>query len=502
VSSFWQIGALLCLLLASVQSQLVAPAKVDNQNITATAGNPTNITCRSYGNPISLCIWERFSPDKTRTSSTMVSYTEGADNSTASLPGYFLHGDLKSGECGIHKPNISRLDTSSWQCTLFTEDQVYRGSMHVDVVNKPDPPRFTPSKLDDLIDGETVGQGGSTLTCYSSYGLPPPTFKFFLDDEPFEGDLFPVNTTEDANGDTYTYQQLRNQHFTWRENGKKLRCVIVHDMITESDIKEASIPIIIKYKPRSEQNTATLYVPFLGKEQTNLSYTFYANPKPRIFWEIDGVGISAGFSTDDRRMEALGLEDLGLGKWQATLRVRKIDRADIRRRFILKTENTIGKQDFEICLTQNPSRQGLKCSNTPLFLQVPSPRPPVISGPHGDEEEEPEDADDHDDFRSAYESGNHREYSLKEKLRLVQRQMQSLRDQESRLRVQLQRLKRPKSLEAQSEDVVVSDSSSVQTPSSPSFVIGAAGPEHSEVKVESAGIYIKRKPGTSNSQSS
>ena len=69
-------------------------------------------------------------------------------------------------------------------------------------------------------------------------------------------------------------------------------------------------------KPRSEQNSVTLYVPELGKEQTNLTYTFFANPKPRIFWDIDGVAISAGFSTNDRRVEALQLEQVGVSEYR------------------------------------------------------------------------------------------------------------------------------------------------------------------------------------------
>ena len=111
------------------------PALVNETKIVATAGTPTNVTCESFGNPINLCIWERFSPDRTK-SSTVVSYMEGASNSSESLPGFYLTGDLKSGVCTVHKPNISRVDTSTWQCTLFTESQVYRENVHVDVVSK------------------------------------------------------------------------------------------------------------------------------------------------------------------------------------------------------------------------------------------------------------------------------------------------------------------------------------------------------------------------------
>ncbi|CAG7832259.1 unnamed protein product, partial [Allacma fusca] len=65
-------------------------------------------------------------------------------------------------------------------CTLFSETSVYRGLVEIKVVNKPDPPRFIPSDLGDVTDGETVGTGGTALACYSAYGLPPPTFQWFL----------------------------------------------------------------------------------------------------------------------------------------------------------------------------------------------------------------------------------------------------------------------------------------------------------------------------------
>ena len=67
-----------------------------------------------------------------------------------------------------------------------------------------------------------------------------------LGDEPYEGELLPVNSTEDGEGNIYTFQQLRNQQFSWKDNGKKLRCVIIHDMIDEDDIKEVSVPITVR----------------------------------------------------------------------------------------------------------------------------------------------------------------------------------------------------------------------------------------------------------------
>ncbi|CAG7824401.1 unnamed protein product, partial [Allacma fusca] len=129
-------------------------------------------------------------------------------------------------------------------------------------------------------------------------------------EDPYQGELFPVNTTEDADGNTYTYQQLRNQHFDWRDNGKSVKCIISHEMITDGDRNEAVLPLNIRYKPRAEQNSLNEFIPELGSRLTNLTYSFFANPKPWIFWEVDGVRISAGFSSPDRRMEALHLEEV------------------------------------------------------------------------------------------------------------------------------------------------------------------------------------------------
>jgi len=43
-----------------------------------------------------------------------------------------------------------------------------------------------------------------------------------------------VNTTE-TGGVSYAFQELRNHAFTVADNGKKLRCVVIHETITDED---------------------------------------------------------------------------------------------------------------------------------------------------------------------------------------------------------------------------------------------------------------------------
>lgn len=66
----------------------------------------------------------------------------------------------------------------------------------------------------------------------------------FLDNEPLTEGLSPINTTIN-NRISYTYQELVNHRFTWKDNGKKLRCVLQHDALGSNDQKEATIDLDI-----------------------------------------------------------------------------------------------------------------------------------------------------------------------------------------------------------------------------------------------------------------
>ncbi len=81
-------------------------------------------------------------------------------------------------------------------------------------------------------------------------GLYYPLFIYFLDNEPLTEGLSPINTTIN-NRISYTYQELVNHRFTWKDNGKKLRCVLQHDALGSSDTKEATIDLDISCEYKS-----------------------------------------------------------------------------------------------------------------------------------------------------------------------------------------------------------------------------------------------------------
>lgn len=98
----------------------------------------------------------------------------------------------------------------------------------------------------------------------------------FLDNEPLTEGLSPINTTIN-NRISYTYQELVNHRFTWKDNGKKLRCVLQHDALGSNDQKEATIDLDIS----CEYNFPYMFLLNLKKRERthkSASCTFSASP--------------------------------------------------------------------------------------------------------------------------------------------------------------------------------------------------------------------------------
>jgi len=73
-------------------------------------------------------------------------------------------------------------------------------------------------------------------------------FLVILDDQLLTENLSPINETKQSTSSgeiVYTFQKLTNHRFSYRDNGKKLRCVVVHDALNENDKKEVSTDIRI-----------------------------------------------------------------------------------------------------------------------------------------------------------------------------------------------------------------------------------------------------------------
>jgi len=187
---------------------------------------------------------------------------------------------------------------------------------------KPDPPAFNVkgTQLSDLVEDDPNRAGPSrseaSVTCYSSKGEPKPTFQWFIgkpkalllsflfhiqvdhesnstlinsssfslhcpvfskttynfsgsvnyyvflvaDDEPITSNLGPLNETRSGDN-TFTFQDLVNYRFTYKDNGKKLRCTVVHDALTDQDKKDVVRDIVVQCK----EITAEIFIIFKHK---------------------------------------------------------------------------------------------------------------------------------------------------------------------------------------------------------------------------------------------
>jgi hypothetical protein len=60
--------------------------------------------------------------------------------------------------------------------------------------------------------------------------------------------LGPYKNITDTSKNVWTFQDLKDYRFTWKDNGKPLRCVQEHDALSDSDIKEVSSTVVVKCK--------------------------------------------------------------------------------------------------------------------------------------------------------------------------------------------------------------------------------------------------------------
>lgn len=133
-----------------VHGQRSSPAKVAHPLVQSHQGKETRLLCAtSLDNSSDLdiqskegltrvrhCVWERLQARNEQPLIINFNDINSQPGLYSGVSGYSYSGDgFPEGDCGLKISFVKPDDFAKWQCTLITDDKVYRGN--VDLVRKP-----------------------------------------------------------------------------------------------------------------------------------------------------------------------------------------------------------------------------------------------------------------------------------------------------------------------------------------------------------------------------
>jgi len=353
-------------------------AQVPIPEVIARTGYSANFTCESYREPLAVCLWER------KGSPFFLSFLPGTDRSglpSSTAPGYSYTGDgLDRGSCGLVISIVKDEDRAQWECKLvpFT-GQPFTGMVDLKILKKPSRPHLDDegNRLKNLLDPEVsrVDQG-IDLTCYAEGGQPQPQFKWFI------GDMEIVNrspvldrTTNDSRN--FTGQKLTGYTFTREHNGLDVRCVLIHETVSEYEQQDytASQRVIVQFPPRAVDRFSPAYVTGVG-ERAIIAVNISSNPSADIQWL---VGNDPPLAPDNTRPRYQAHRPIAFanhsGLFEYRLEIFKLEEEDLEKTYRLRAHNQLGAPiELEIRLsTASPEAAGLSAGGiVGLVLGIPA----------------------------------------------------------------------------------------------------------------------------------
>lgn len=117
------------------------PATVTTPTVETGQGKEARLACvipsNSTTSSIRFCVWERLQQRSTA-HAFIINFNEinSQPGLYSGVSGYSYSGEgFPEGECGVKISFVKNEDLAKWQCTLITDDKIFRG--YVDLVKKP-----------------------------------------------------------------------------------------------------------------------------------------------------------------------------------------------------------------------------------------------------------------------------------------------------------------------------------------------------------------------------
>lgn len=334
-------------LLVFVYSQACLTAHVDvsMRELMVLPGQNATFMCR-VSVPLQYCRVEIpglgvFNLNKKLSTKDVVYYGEG----------------LEAGQCGFIINRVREENNGQVKCSLGleTESSESVGKMELIVARAPKDPELDISRGTDSL---RVYKINDILhaSCIVRDGRPVANISWYLDDEPILGTHMPT-VIDLAKENLQSKIQNISRQLQASDNGKHLRCVASHPAYP-SGTRQTQRLLDIKYAPLP-QDTIDKFGYTIG--QTGIiKVEIEANPKPQLEWTIDGQRIKEGGNDLTGRIEAETARDLGRGRYEAVLKIARIQKEDTEKEYILTAYNNMGNQNYRIKISTSPEPEGLE----------------------------------------------------------------------------------------------------------------------------------------------
>ncbi|XP_025830987.1 fasciclin-3 isoform X2 [Agrilus planipennis] len=335
------------ILLFVVQGSLSVLVEVTPKEVVALPGQNVTFLCR-VGVPIQYCRIE-IPGEQTLNLNPALRPKGGI--------AYYGAG-LQAGQCGVTIDHVKEINNGLIKCSLGiqTEYQEPFGEMRLTVAKAPRAPQL---EISTGTDNTNIYKVGDVLRAYCIVrdGRPVANISWYLDDMPILEDLTIPTITDMAKEELYSIEQNLTRTLVPSDNGRSLRCLAEHPAFQGVN-NLASRQLNVKYPPLPLQSPIDKFGYEIG-QMGIISIEFEANPKPHVEWTIRDNRLREGTSDISGRIEAEVVEDLGKGRYRATLRIAAISKQDTETQYVLTAYNDMGSQDYSILISTSPEPEGL-----------------------------------------------------------------------------------------------------------------------------------------------
>ncbi|ODM98239.1 hypothetical protein Ocin01_08438 [Orchesella cincta] len=169
----------------AAHAQGATPAKVDVPTVHSTVGNEAKLLCSlseennetssssTSASPLRYCVWERVDPASSSSQTTLILNFNDINSQPgifSGVSGYSYQGEgFREGECGVKIATVKTEDIAKWQCTLITDEKVFRGYV---MLEKEEPPKKNET-VGSAVAARTAIDDGNQFQTQSSFRPRP-----------------------------------------------------------------------------------------------------------------------------------------------------------------------------------------------------------------------------------------------------------------------------------------------------------------------------------------
>ncbi|GJQ75304.1 putative coreceptor-mediated virion attachment to host cell [Trypoxylus dichotomus] len=262
---------------------------------------------------------------------------------------------LGSGQCGFTIERVTAENNGKISCFLGVETQPEEavGTMHLTVAKAPRAPELELAR-------DTYGQYKVNemlkASCIVKDGRPVANISWFLDEEPIYEGLSMPTVLDFTNDDLHTKIQNLTRQLMWSDNGRYLKCAATHPALETPSVTMRQLDVL--YPPLPKATPIDLFGYELGRPGI-ITVEIDANPKPKLEWNVKGETLKEGGVDSTGRIQAEFPQELGRGRYVASLKIAAVNKHDTETQYVLVAYNDMGTQDYTVAISTSPEPEGL-----------------------------------------------------------------------------------------------------------------------------------------------